>query len=78
MRGKKRESLYLIGECQRRSPGNAQTVKGAGAATDLVHEDQAALSGIVENIGGLGHFDHKRGTAAREIIRRTDPRKNAI
>ena len=78
MRRKKRESLHLIGECQRRSPGNAQPVKGAGAATDLVHEDQAALSGIMENIGGLGHFDHKRRTAAREIIGRTYPCKDAI
>ena len=60
MGGEKRECLHLIGERQRRRPGDAQSVKGAGAATDFVHEDQTALGGIVENIGGFGHFDHKR------------------
>ena len=49
-------------------PGQGQAIKGAGAAADLVHKHQAVAAGIVEDVRGLGHFHHKGGAPASDVV----------
>ena len=59
-------------------PGQRQAVKGAGAATNLIHQYQAVGTGIVQDVGGFCHFDHKGRAAAGEVVRRADAGEDAI
>ena len=59
-------------------PGKSQPVKSRRPAADLVEQDQAARRAGVEDGGGLGHFDHERGAAARQIIGGADAREDAV
>ncbi len=59
-------------------PGQREPVIGRSAAADFVQHDQAARRGGVEDDGGLGHFDHERRSAAREIVRSADAREHAV
>jgi hypothetical protein len=47
------------------------------AAANLIHQHQAVLGGVVQNIGGFGHLHHK-GRAAAGQVRRADAGKDAI
>ena len=60
------------------SPGQGQAVKGTGATTHFVHQHQAAFGGVVQNIGGFAHLDHKGRTATCQVITGTDPGKDAV
>ena len=51
-------------------PGDRQAVERRGAAADLVHHHQRARAGLVQDRGGLGHFDHEGGAPARQVVRR--------
>ena len=59
-------------------PGDAETVIGAGASANLIQDDQAAIGGVVENVGSLVHFDHEGRVPAREFVTGSDPGKYAI
>src|SRR5690606_26025377 len=52
--------------------------EGAGAAADLVHQHQALAGGVVEDVGGLGHFHHEGGPAAGQIVGGTDAGEDAV
>src|SRR5438876_5084939 len=49
-------------------PCQAQAVEGAGAPANFVKNDQAARSGMVENISRLTHLDHESRLAPRQIV----------
>ena len=59
-------------------PGDAQAVEGAGAAAELVDEEQAAAGGVVEDIGGLVHLDHEGALATGEVVGRAHASEDAI
>ena len=59
-------------------PSNGQAIVRRGAAPDLVQQDQAALGGGVENLGRLGHLDHKGGTPLRDVVAGADAGEDAI
>ena len=59
-------------------PGEREAVVGAGAAADLVEDDEAARGGGVEDAGGLGHLDHERALAAGELVAGADAGEDAI
>ena len=61
-----------------RGPGQRQTVIGAGAAPDLVHEHQAVFGRVVEDGGGLGHLHHEGGAAAGQVIGRSGAGIDAV
>ena len=60
------------------APRERQAVERARATADFIQHDEAALRGIVQNVRRLGHFDHERGLAARQIIACTDAGEDAV
>ena len=62
----------------RHRPGDAQPVIGAGPAPDLVQQDKAPAGRTVEDLRGLGHFDHERALAAREVVEGPHAREHAV
>ena len=78
MRGKQREGADFGGNERGAGPRQRQSVEGAGAAADFVHEHQAPGRGVIEDIGRLGHFEHEGRAAAREIVGRADAGEYAI
>jgi hypothetical protein len=78
VRGEQREGACIGREPRGGRPGQRQPVEGAGAAADLVHQHQAALGGVVQDVRGLGHLDHEGGAAAGEVVRRADAREDAV
>ena len=76
--GKQRVAAYLPGKVFGSSPGQGQAIKGAGATTNLVHQHQTVLGGVVQDVGGFGHFHHEGGAAAGDIVRGTHAGKNPV
>ena len=62
----------MAGEAFGGRPGEGEAVVGAGAAPDFVHDDQAVRVGVVQDVGGFGHFDHEGGAATGEVVARAD------
>ena len=60
------------------APGQAQSVEGAGAAADLIEDDQTASGGVVKDVGRLAHLHHEGALAAGQVIAGTDPREDPI
>ncbi|MNP98267.1 hypothetical protein D3C85_108810 [compost metagenome] len=61
-----------------RRPCQGQTVEGAGAAPDFVHQHQTALGGVVQDVGGFAHLDHEGRTATGQVIAGTDSSEDAV
>ena len=59
-------------------PGDREPVIGAGAAADLIQDEQAARSGVVENIGSLEHFHHEGRLPLVDGILRPDAGENPV
>jgi hypothetical protein len=59
-------------------PGERQTVKGACASTDFVEQHQAVGRGVVQDIGGFGHLDHKGGAATGQVIGGANAGENPV
>ena len=60
--------LDMLVQVFHNSPGNGNAVVGGGATAQLIEEHQRAGRYIVEDIGGLGHLDHKGGLTQRDIV----------
>ena len=73
-----RERLYVFAHVMRGGPGERQTVEGARAAADLVHEHQAVLGRVMQDVRRLGHLDHEGRAAAGKIVRRADAGEDAV
>ncbi len=78
MRGEKRAAADVRGDVLGDRPGEAQAVERAGAAADLVENHQAAVGGVVQNVGGFGHLDHEGGLAAVDFVAGADAGEEAI
>ena len=60
------------------SPGNTQPVKGTGPSADLIQNDQAFFSSIIQDVGGLLHFHHEGTLAFGKVIQRPNACKDSI
>ena len=60
------------------SPGNAQSVKGTGSASDLIQDQQTVSGRVSQNIGYLGHLHHKGTLAACQIVGSAHTGKDAV
>ena len=59
-------------------PGDGEAVESGRAAADFVEQHQAVRRAGVENRGRLGHLDHKRRAAARQVVGGADACKNSV
>ena len=78
MGGEQRESVNALRQVGGTGPGQRQAIKGAGAAPHFVHQHQTLRGGVVQNIGGFGHFHHKGRAAAGDVIRGAHTGKNPV
>ena len=56
----------------------ASAVVGAGAAADLVEDDQAARRRVVQDVRRLHHLDHERALARGQVVLRADAGEDAV
>jgi len=54
--------------CSAIAQAKAQAIQCACAAADFVEDHQAAIRGVVENVGGLGHLYHESRLAGVNLI----------
>src|SRR5437773_553402 len=73
-----RAQLWSIVQVLEDRLGDADTVVGAGAAADLIEDEEAAGRRVRENVGGLHHLDHEGRQAARQLVVRADPREDPV
>ena len=59
-------------------PGDRQAVVGAGAAPDLVQDQQAARRGVVQDVGRLDHLHHEGGLPGVDLVLRADAGEDAV
>ena len=59
-------------------PGDGEAVVGTGAPSNFVENDEAAGTGIVQDVGGLVHFDHEGRVAAGQFVACADSGEDAI
>ena len=59
-------------------PGDGDAVVGAGAAADLVQDEQAAGGGVVQDVGGLDHLDHEGGLPGVDLVLGADAGEDAV
>src|SRR5258708_6379235 len=60
------------------SLSDADAVIGAGAAPDLIDDQQAPVGGVVEDVGGLDHLNHEGRQPAGDGVVGTDAGEDAI
>ena len=78
MSGKQRLGSNLIMQMLDNGPRQAQPIESAGAAPDFVQHNQAAVRGVIENVGGLTHLDHERRLTARQVVTGANAGKNPV
>jgi len=67
-----------VGEEFGDGPGKGEAVEGGGAAADFVEDDEGVGGGVVEDVGGFGHFDHEGGLALGEVVGGADAGEDAV
>ncbi len=69
-----------VGECEvfGDGPCEGEAVEGGGAASDLVEDDEGAVGGVVEDVGGLCHLDHEGGESLVERVVGADSGEDAV
>ena len=60
------------------SPCNGNTVVGGSSSSQFIKKHQASRRNVVEDIGCLVHFDHKRRFSYRNVVAGTYTGKNFI
>ena len=60
------------------SPGNGQSVKGAGSPSDFIQYQKTVSGGIAQDVGHLCHFHHKGALSAGQIVGSPHPGKNTV
>ena len=59
-------------------PGDGEAVKGGCAAADLIENDEGFLGGVVDDEGGLVHFDHEGRLPFGKVIGSADAAEDAV
>src|SRR6266566_2627666 len=75
---RQRAQLWSIVEVLEDRLGDADPVVGAGAAADLIEDEEAAGRRVREDVGGLHHLDHEGRQAAGQLVVRADPREDPV
>ena len=78
MRREERLRADLLVQMLDDAPREAEAVERAGAAADLVEDDEAPAGGVVEDVRRLAHLDHERALAPGEVVARADAREDAV
>src|SRR5207244_9450219 len=78
VRGEKHAAADLIVQILGNGPSQTHAVVGAGAAADLIEDHQAAVGGVVEDVGGFGHLDHESAAAPGQLVAGADAREDAV
>ena len=73
-----RARFDFIVEKFRHAPGDRESIEGRSPAADFIENDETALRRVVHDVRRLVHLHHEGRLAAREIVVRADPGKNAI
>ena len=60
---------FCIADMLDHSPGNCQTIKGAGSSSNLIQDQQTFGGCIPQDIGNLCHLYHKGTLTAGQVIR---------
>ena len=68
MCGEQRLRTELLMQIFHNGPCKAEAIEGARAPADLVKNDQAPGSAVVENVGRLIHLHHECGHTLLEMI----------
>ena len=64
MSGKQTVALDISGYEAGDAPGQAEAVAGTGASAELIDDNQGAVRGGLEHVGGLEHLGHEGGNAS--------------
>src|SRR6266513_2176442 len=75
---RQRAQLWSIVQVLQDRLGDADAVVGAGAAADLIEDEQAAGGRVREDVSGLHHLDHEGRQAAGQLVVRADPREDPV
>ena len=59
-------------------PGNRDAVVGAGSTTDLIKDEQAASTGVIEDVGRLHHLHHKGALTSADLVLSTDASEDTV
>ncbi len=78
MGGEQRKCPHFGGDEGGAGPRERQAVEGTGAAAHFVHEHEAFVGGVVEDVRRLGHFQHERRAAPGQIVGGADAREDAV
>ncbi len=78
MRSEKCSALNVICDVLGNRPGKCKAVVGAGAAADFIENNEGLLRSVIENVCGLGHFNHKGRLASNKLIGSTNTCKDSI
>ena len=52
----------------RNSPGDAQSIVGAGSSADLIQENQTAGGRAVQDVSGLDHLHHEGALSGSQVV----------
>ena len=78
MGGEQRFAADVLADILYHSTGDAHAVKGRSAAADLIKNDQAVPGGMLEDLGHLGHLNHKGGLSGSQVVRSTHAGEDRI
>ena len=78
VRREQRERAVFRRELHRARAREREAVVGRRAAADFVHQHEAVLGGVVQDVRGFAHLDHERRLAARQIVAGADAREDAV
>ena len=78
MRRKERKASRLLNQFLSDGSSERQAVKRRGAAADFVHQHKAAVGGMTQNEGRLGHLHHEGGTAVGQVVGCADAGLHAV
>src|SRR6266513_4727324 len=62
----------------RDSPGNAQSIVGAGSSADLIQKNQAAGSCTIQDVSRFDHLYHEGALSGGQVIRGSYARENPV
>ena len=78
MRGEEGQGTDAVVQMLGDAPGDAQAVVGAGAAPDLVEDNEALRGGVMDDVGRFVHLHQEGGLAAGEVVARADAGEDAV
>ena len=78
VRGKQGQCQGFVVQMRGNAASQRQAVKGAGASADFIHQHQAVRGGAVQDLRGLGHFQHEGRLGVGQVIGRTDAGEDGI